>query len=75
MLQGYVDDKKNTDNAWIETAVINFHQNDKVNHCDQHLDKDVNPYYAWYEVSEMTDTDVNQKRWLHDITQLHHAHW
>ncbi|KAL7677493.1 hypothetical protein ACOME3_003731 [Neoechinorhynchus agilis] len=26
--QGYVDDPRNTDNAWMETSVYNFHDND-----------------------------------------------
>jgi len=26
--KGYIDDRRNTDNAWIETCAINFHIND-----------------------------------------------
>ena len=25
MLQGYVDDPRNTDNAWMETQAVNYH--------------------------------------------------
>ncbi len=25
IIQGYVEDRRNTDNAWIETAAIDFH--------------------------------------------------
>lgn len=28
LYRGYVDDPRNTDNAWIETVVVNFHDND-----------------------------------------------
>lgn len=27
---GYVDDPRNTDNAWIETTVINIHDSDNI---------------------------------------------
>lgn len=27
VFRGYVDDPRNTDNAWIETVVVNFHDN------------------------------------------------
>ncbi|VDM10081.1 unnamed protein product [Wuchereria bancrofti] len=28
LYRGYVDDPRNTDNAWMETVVVNFHDND-----------------------------------------------
>ncbi|VDK86812.1 unnamed protein product [Litomosoides sigmodontis] len=28
LYRGYVDDPRNTDNAWIETVVVNFHDTD-----------------------------------------------
>jgi ADP-ribose pyrophosphatase len=32
--QGYVDDSRNTDNAWIETSAINCHAEfQEVDHC------------------------------------------
>lgn len=30
LYQGYVDDRRNTDNAWIETSVFNFHDTDGI---------------------------------------------
>lgn len=27
LYRGYVDDPRNTDNAWMETVVVNFHDN------------------------------------------------
>ena len=35
-LQGYVDDPRNTDNAWMETVAVNFHDEsgDKVGKFD-----------------------------------------
>lgn len=28
LYRGYVDDPRNTDNAWMETVVVNFHDSD-----------------------------------------------
>ena len=28
LYKGYVDDPRNTDNAWVETIVVNFHDDD-----------------------------------------------
>ena len=28
MYRGYVDDPRNTDNAWMETVAMNFHDED-----------------------------------------------
>lgn len=30
IFEGYVDDPRNTDNAWIESTVINFHNNENL---------------------------------------------
>ena len=30
LYKGYVDDPRNTDNAWMETVVVNFHDEDGV---------------------------------------------
>jgi transient receptor potential cation channel subfamily M protein 2 len=32
MLQWLVDDKRNTDNAWVETTCFNFHDNESLFH-------------------------------------------
>lgn len=30
LYRGYVDDPRNTDNAWVETVVVNFHDSEGV---------------------------------------------
>ena len=41
--KGYVDDSRNTDNAWMETVAYNFHDEDgsilsdfKMDHCSKY---------------------------------------
>ena len=31
--KGYVDDPRNTDNAWMETVAVNFHDDTGINNC------------------------------------------
>lgn len=30
LYRGYVDDARNTDNAWMETIVVNYHDKDNI---------------------------------------------
>lgn len=32
--KGYVDDPRNTDNAWMETVAVNFHDDTGINNCE-----------------------------------------
>ena len=43
LYQGYADDARNTDNAWLETRVINYH--DDTGKILQHFELRVSHFY------------------------------
>ncbi|RVE58090.1 hypothetical protein OJAV_G00205850 [Oryzias javanicus] len=69
----YVDDSRNTDNAWVETAVLNFHLdrtsqlmvdiNTQVSSCSSSL--------QWQELSSPTRLSPDQRQSLQMVTELH----
>ncbi|XP_016324834.1 transient receptor potential cation channel subfamily M member 2 [Sinocyclocheilus anshuiensis] len=78
--KGYVDDSRNTDNAWIETTIITLH-------CDKHttLTADLNRIVEsslsshqplqWREVSSTACVCPYQREALHQIAQCHNTHF
>lgn len=44
--KGYVDDPRNTDNAWMETVVMNFHDEDGVLEKVKFKVKYVHPFFG-----------------------------
>uniref|UniRef100_A0A8C1TMH0 Transient receptor potential cation channel subfamily M member 2 n=1 Tax=Cyprinus carpio TaxID=7962 RepID=A0A8C1TMH0_CYPCA len=78
--KGYVDDSRNTDNAWIETTIITLH-------CDKHtpLMADLNRIVEsspsshqplqWREVSSAACVCPYQREALRQIAQCHNTHF
>ncbi|XP_078142127.1 transient receptor potential cation channel subfamily M member 2 [Centroberyx gerrardi] len=76
VFEGYVDDCRNTDNAWVETTVLNIHL-DKTGH----LMVDINLVVAsshgsaevvqWQEVSGRTRLCSNQRDTVRRVAELH----
>lgn len=54
--QGYVDDPRNTDNAWAETWVVHYHCNKKLGERLQNLPHDQRP--------SNKHADVNKLHWI-----------
>uniref|UniRef100_A0A672QGX0 Uncharacterized protein n=1 Tax=Sinocyclocheilus grahami TaxID=75366 RepID=A0A672QGX0_SINGR len=78
--KGYVDDSRNTDNAWIETTIITLH-------CDKRtpLMADMNhivesslsshQLLQWWEVSSTACVCPYQREALRQIAQCHNTHF
>ncbi|OAF71436.1 hypothetical protein A3Q56_00782 [Intoshia linei] len=73
---GYVDDSRNTDNAWMETVCVNFHDEtgNSVGALPLTAGDDANDV-MWMDVSSKMDLHGSHKYFLRKVTQLHDAHW
>ncbi|XP_031442375.1 transient receptor potential cation channel subfamily M member 2 [Clupea harengus] len=74
--EGYADEPRNTDNAWIETAVLNIHL-DSAGSLMNELNRKVatsqmsNERIQWKEVNSKTSVYTYQKEALRLIAKLH----
>ncbi|CAL8275085.1 unnamed protein product [Lota lota] len=74
--RGYVDDPRNTDNAWMETVAVNFH--DETGNSVSGL-----PLQAGDDAGEVTWVDVDSSfplyashsHFLETVAKERHAHW
>ena len=68
---GYIDDPRNTDNAWVEAEIWNFHY-DKENVFDKKIK---NPAGKWREVSSNVriNSNVIIADVLKEISEVHNA--
>lgn len=73
---GYVDDPRNTDNAWIETIARNFHDSDGSVLDDLRLEAgDDAGSVRWTDVSDDIVLNANHKLFVQIVTQKLNAHW
>ncbi|XP_063242710.1 ADP-ribose pyrophosphatase, mitochondrial [Bacillus rossius redtenbacheri] len=76
IFKGYVDDHRNTDNAWIETVASNFH--DEQGTCVGVLpfcagDDAVN--VRWMDVDRNLSLYASHIDLIHRVAELHNCHW
>ncbi|CAB0004633.1 unnamed protein product [Nesidiocoris tenuis] len=74
--QGYVDDPRNTDNAWMETVAKNFHDDDgsfvgtlNLNAGDDAVG------VKWLDVSSELQLYASHSSMLKKVAELLNAHW
>jgi len=69
--RGYIDDPRNTDNAWVEAEIWNFHYDQQ----DYFNEKIKNPESKWREVS--SNVRIVSKEIISDalkeIAEMHNA--
>ncbi|XP_028446835.1 transient receptor potential cation channel subfamily M member 2 isoform X4 [Perca flavescens] len=73
VFEGYVDDCRNTDNAWVETTVLNIHL-DRTSQVMKDIDSMVASSHGalqWREVSGKTRLSSNQRDSLRKVAELH----
>lgn len=76
IFRGYVDDPRNTDNAWIETVVYNFHDEDRSGFKGIKLQAGDDATHAvWTDVSSELELYANHKEFLHQAVLRLDAHW
>jgi len=73
---GYVDDPRNTDNSWMETVAVNFHD------VDGSVLKDVKLAAGddavgvqWKDLSGELQLYASHSDFLKKVAELHCAHW
>ncbi|XP_073330411.1 transient receptor potential cation channel subfamily M member 2 isoform X2 [Pagrus major] len=73
VFEGYVDDCRNTDNAWVETTVFNIHL-DRTSQLMVDINNMVVSGYGsllWQEVSGKARLSSNQRESLRKVAKLH----
>ncbi|XP_076603767.1 transient receptor potential cation channel subfamily M member 2 [Chaetodon auriga] len=73
VFEGYVDDCRNTDNAWVETTVLNIHLAEKSQVIDDINNMVMRGHSGlqWQEVSGKTRLDSNQREYLRQVAEFH----
>lgn len=76
LLSGYVDDPRNTDNAWIETTAYNFHDESGtiLNHTKFHAGDDAGNV-KWLELDQNINLYANHRAIVGKVATLLNAHW
>ncbi|XP_076301128.1 ADP-ribose pyrophosphatase, mitochondrial [Lasioglossum baleicum] len=74
--KGYVDDPRNTDNSWMETVAINFHDNDGsiVGRIALTAGDDA-CNVKWMDIDEKLNLYANHSEFIKRTVQKHDAHW
>ncbi|KAJ7363531.1 Transient receptor putative cation channel sub M member 2 [Desmophyllum pertusum] len=74
--KGYVDDLRNTDNAWIETVAMHFHDETREILGDIEFEVDEGaPCVNWQEVSGHINLDASHSFILHKVAELRDANF
>jgi len=74
--QGYVDDFRNTDNAWMETTALNFHDEDgsKVGQLELMAGDDATSV-RWTDVDSDLKLHANHADIVREVVIRRNAHW
>lgn len=74
--KGYVDDPRNTDNAWIETVAVNFHDND--NSVSKNIilkAGDDARNVKWVDIDKNLKLYASHSEFIKKTVLKHNAHW
>lgn len=74
--KGYVDDPRNTDNAWMETVAYNFHDDSGniVGNMNLQAGDDAKNV-KWIDLSDDLVLYASHKDFLVKIAEKHNSHW
>lgn len=74
--KGYVDDPRNTDNSWMETQAMNFHDEEgtSVGAFDLHAGDDA-AEVQWMDISHECKLYASHIDFIQKCVELHKAHW
>ncbi|KOC67331.1 ADP-ribose pyrophosphatase, mitochondrial [Habropoda laboriosa] len=74
--KGYVDDPRNTDNAWMETVALNFHDYDNsiVGKITLVAGDDARNV-KWMDIDKSLNLYANHSEFIKKTIQKHDAHW
>lgn len=74
--RGYVDDPRNTDNAWMETEAVNYH--DETGEALDNLPLEAGDdagKVKWVDISEKLNLYANHSYFIKLVTERWEAHW
>lgn len=76
VFKGYVDDPRNTDNAWMETVAVNFHDDlgDSVSELPLQAGDDAGQV-KWVDVDSSFPLYANHSHFLELVAKERKAHW
>lgn len=74
--KGYVDDPRNTDNSWMETAAVNFHDEtgNSVSGLPLQAGDDAGQV-QWTEIDSALPLYASHSHFLEIVAKERHAHW
>lgn len=73
---GYVDDPRNTDNAWMETTAYNYHDDTgKLLGGMQFEAGDDAKNVRWLDIDQNIVLYANHRVMIANVASLHGAHW
>ncbi|CAD1477514.1 unnamed protein product, partial [Heterotrigona itama] len=74
--KGYVDDPRNTDNAWMETVALNFHdENNSVVGNIKLVAGDDARNVKWMDIDRNLNLYANHSEFIKKTVEKHDAHW
>ncbi|XP_062991775.1 ADP-ribose pyrophosphatase, mitochondrial isoform X2 [Elgaria multicarinata webbii] len=74
--KGYVDDPRNTDNAWMETEAVNYHDESGEAMDNLHLEAgDDAGKVKWVDMSEKLKLYANHVDFVRLVAEKRRAHW
>ncbi|NXT42550.1 NUDT9 protein, partial [Pelecanoides urinatrix] len=74
--RGYVDDPRNTDNAWMETEAVNYH--DETGEAMDNLPLEAGDdagIVKWIDISEKLKLYASHSNFIKLVTEKRGAHW
>lgn len=74
--QGYVDDPRNTDNAWMETLAMSFHDDtgDQVGQLNLEAGDDA-AKVKWTEIDSSLELYASHSEIIRQVVEKLNAHW
>lgn len=76
MYKGYVDDPRNTDNAWMETTAFSFHDNIGDTVGDIALTAGDDAVGAkWIDVKKDLSLHASHVDFVHKVVEIVQSHW
>ncbi|KAL3273030.1 hypothetical protein HHI36_014486 [Cryptolaemus montrouzieri] len=74
--KGYVDDPRNTDNAWMETVAMNFHDEtgESAGKFSLRAGDDAKSV-RWIDIDKHLELYASHSSLIEKVVKLHNAHW
>ncbi|XP_045606104.2 ADP-ribose pyrophosphatase, mitochondrial isoform X1 [Procambarus clarkii] len=77
VFRGYVDDPRNTDNAWMETVAYNFHESNQdgaLYSLHLHAGDDAQAV-KWQDIDSRLNLYASHRDLIQKVVEMHNAHW